>query len=67
MNIYKTLLICVTFSMIGCVTTKVAPRIDFPMIPNALLLPPVDMMLITPVSPPITKVDKNDGTNTQQR
>ena len=53
--------------MIGCVTTKVAPRIDFPVIPSTLLIPPVDMMLITPVSPPITKVDQNDGTTNSKR
>lgn len=67
MNIYKALLICVAFSMIGCVTTKVAPRIDLPVIPSNLLIPPVDMMLIIPVSSPITKVNKDDGTNNNNK
>ena len=65
MNKLCLLLICGILS--GCVTTKLQPVVTFPVIPSNLLIPPVDMMLITPVSPPITKVDKNDGTNTQQR
>jgi hypothetical protein len=36
-------------------------------IPSNLLIPPVDMMLIIPVSSPITKVNKDDGTNNNNK
>ena len=65
MNKLCLLLICGILS--GCVTTKLQPVVTFPVIPSTLLIPPVDMMLITPVSPPITKVDKNDGTTNRKR
>ena len=65
MNKLCLLLICGILS--GCVTTKLQPVVTFPVIPSNLLIPPVDMMLIIPVSSPITKVNKDDGTNNNNK
>lgn len=58
-------LICFAFVLGGCVTTTaLTPKVEFPEIPSELLIPPPELKTI---DQPVTKVDKEDGSNPTKR